>query len=102
MNHVRLGFCRLGSRKTTKNPPSATVASSITTVTARRSSRKCKESRRFLCHSKFSANRSLRPGLIGPKKLRIDLLRPYQVFQLFQARERPVFKDLFRHLNPLE
>src|SRR5262245_18017440 len=56
----------------------------------------------FLCHSKFSANRSLRPGAIGPKKLRIDLLRPYQVFQLFQARKRPVFKDLFRHVNPLE
>src|SRR6516165_7201189 len=56
----------------------------------------------FLCHSKLSANRSLRPGAIGPKKLRIDLLRPYQVFQLFQTRKRPVFKDLFRHVNPLE
>src|SRR5438034_10420298 len=37
-----------------------------------------------------------------PEELRIDLLRPYQVFELFQARKRPVFKDLFRHVNPLE
>ena len=37
-----------------------------------------------------------------PEELRIDLLRPYQVFQLFQARKRPIFKDLFRHINPLE
>src|SRR5437667_10435972 len=30
------------------------------------------------------------------------MLGPYQVFQLFQARKRPVFKDVFRHVNPLE
>ena len=37
-----------------------------------------------------------------PEELGVDLLRPYQVFQLFQAREGPVFKDLFRHVNTLE
>ena len=42
------------------------------------------------------------PNFIRPEELRIDLLRPYQIFQLFQAGEGPAFKDLFRHLNPLE
>jgi hypothetical protein len=34
--------------------------------------------------------------------MRIDLLRLDQVFQLFEARKRSVFKDVFRHVNPLE
>ena len=34
--------------------------------------------------------------------MRIDLLRLDQVFQLFEAHKRPVFKDVFRHVNPLE
>src|SRR5262245_46874071 len=54
------------------------------------------------CYSKFSLHRALRPTLTRPEELRIDLVRPYQVFQLFQARKRSVFKDLFRHVNPLE
>ena len=42
------------------------------------------------------------PILIRPEELGVDLLRLYQVFQLFEARKRPVFKDLFGHVNPLE
>jgi len=42
------------------------------------------------------------PILIRPEELRIGLLGSYQVFQLFEAHKRPVFKDLFRHVNPLE
>jgi hypothetical protein len=38
----------------------------------------------------------------GPEELRIDLLRPDQVFQLFQARKSPALKDILRHVNPLE
>src|SRR4029077_2656353 len=34
--------------------------------------------------------------------MRIDLLRLDQVFQLFEARKRPVFKNFFCHVNPLE
>ena len=51
---------------------------------------------------RVSPNQALRTNFTRPEELRIDLLRPYQVFQLFQAGKRPVFKDLFRHLNPLE
>src|SRR4029453_8451096 len=54
------------------------------------------------CSSNFYLYRALRPNPTRPKELRIDLLRPYQVFQLFEARKRPVFEDLFRHVNPLE
>src|SRR5207249_2510307 len=42
------------------------------------------------------------PLLIRPEKLGVDLLRLYQVFQLLEARKRPVFKDFFCHVNPLE
>ena len=42
------------------------------------------------------------PILIRPEELGVDLLRLYQVFQLFQARKRPVFKHIFGHVNPLE
>src|SRR6184192_3440231 len=45
---------------------------------------------------------SATPIVIRPEELGIDLLRLYQVFQLFEARKRPVFKDFFRHVNPLE
>lgn len=45
---------------------------------------------------------SATPILIRPEELRIGLLGSYQVFQLFEAHKRPVFKDLFRHVNPLE
>jgi hypothetical protein len=38
--------------------------------------------------------------LIRPEELRIGLLGSYQVFQLFEAHKRPVFKDFFRHVNP--
>src|SRR5437773_8233553 len=51
---------------------------------------------------RFSPIKRYAPNFTRPEELRIDLLRPYQVFQLFQARKRPVFKDLFRHVNPLE
>ena len=43
---------------------------------------------------------SATPILIRPEELRIGLLGSYQVFQLFEAHKRPVFKDLFRHVNP--
>ena len=39
---------------------------------------------------------------IVQKELRIDLLRPDQVFQLFQARKSPALKDIFRHVSPPE
>jgi hypothetical protein len=42
------------------------------------------------------------PILTHPEELGVDLLRLYQVFQLLEARKRPVFKDLFCHVNPLE
>src|SRR4029077_15053907 len=45
---------------------------------------------------------SATPILIRPEELGIDLLRLYQVFQLFEALKRPAFKDVFRHVNPLE
>jgi len=45
---------------------------------------------------------SAAPIIIRPEELAVNLLRPYQVFQLFEAHKRPVFKDLFRHVNPLE
>ena len=32
----------------------------------------------------------------------VELLGSDEVFELFQTRKRPVFKDLFRHVNPLE
>ena len=51
--------------------------------------------------AQFSSYQALHASA-RPEELRVDLLRPYQVFQLFQARKRPVFKDLFRHVNPLE
>jgi hypothetical protein len=35
------------------------------------------------CYSKFYLYRALRPTVSRPEELRIDLLRPYQVFQLF-------------------
>jgi len=45
---------------------------------------------------------SAAPIIIRPEELAVNLLRPYQVFQLFEARKRPVFKDIFRHVDPLE
>src|SRR5262249_10270970 len=51
---------------------------------------------------KMFVKATLRPSLSCPEELRIDLLRPYQVFQLFQASKRPVFEDLSRHVNPLK
>jgi hypothetical protein len=45
---------------------------------------------------------SATPILIRPEELGVDLLRLYQVFQLLEACKRPVFKDVFRHVNPLE
>ena len=45
---------------------------------------------------------SATPILIRPEELGVDLLRLYQVFQLFEARKRPVFKDVFCHVNLLE
>jgi hypothetical protein len=42
------------------------------------------------------------PILNRPEQLRFGLLGSYQVFQLFEVHKRPVFKDLFRHVNPLE
>src|SRR5881394_154503 len=45
---------------------------------------------------------SATPIVIRPEELGIDLLRLYQIFQLFEARKRPVFKDVFRHINSLE
>ncbi len=56
----------------------------------------------FPRHLKIFRSSSDTGRFIFPEELRIDLLRPYQVFQLFQARKRPVFKDLFRHVNPFE
>src|SRR6266536_3015604 len=53
------------------------------------------------CHSKLASSQALHASA-RPEKLRIDLLRLYQVFQLFETRKRPVFKDLFRHVNPFE
>src|SRR5207247_6814849 len=51
---------------------------------------------------RFSPIKRYAPNFTRPEELRIDLLRPYQVFQLFQAGERPVFKVFFRHLNALK
>jgi hypothetical protein len=45
---------------------------------------------------------SATPILIRPEELGVNLLRLYQVFQLFETREGPVFKDLVRHVNSLE
>jgi hypothetical protein len=45
---------------------------------------------------------SAAPIIIRPEELAVNLLRPYQVLQLFEARKRPVFKDIFRHVDPLE
>jgi hypothetical protein len=45
---------------------------------------------------------SAAPIIIRPEELAVNLLRPYQVFQLFEARKRPGFKDIFRHVDPLE
>jgi hypothetical protein len=45
---------------------------------------------------------SAAPIIIRPEELAVNLLRPYQLFQLFEARKRPVFKDIFRHVDPLE
>jgi hypothetical protein len=46
--------------------------------------------------------RALRRSRIRPEKLGIDLLRLYQVFQLFKSSECPVLENLFRHVNPLK
>ena len=45
---------------------------------------------------------SAAPIIIRPEELAVNVLRPYQVFQLFEARKSPVFKDIFRHVDPLE
>src|SRR2546430_2956998 len=39
---------------------------------------------------------------IRPEKVVVELLGSDEVFELFQTRKCPVFKDLFRHVNPLE
>lgn len=39
---------------------------------------------------------------IRPEKVVVELLGSDEVFELFQTGKRPVFEDLFRHLNPLE
>ena len=102
--------------KAGQTPPSTTVASRYSFLRElqgevlenvsrllRQSSRKAHLRFKLpLCYSKFSLYRALRPTLTRPEELRIDLLRPYQIFQLFQTRKYPVFKDLCRHVNPLE
>src|SRR5215475_6349678 len=57
------------------------------------------------CRAKFPkmyGKSALRRSLIRPEEVGIDLLRPYQVFQLFKTRKRPVLEDLFRHVNPFK
>jgi hypothetical protein len=49
------------------------------------------------------ADRRLRMSRsIRPEKVIVELLGSDEVFELFQTGKRPVFKDLFRHVNPLE
>jgi hypothetical protein len=67
---------------------------------AYRSKHMCALSRPAVIQTCLSS--SATPILIRPEELRIGLLGSYQVFQLFEAHKRPVFKDLFRHVNPLE
>src|SRR5437667_5487798 len=115
MNHIcfeRSSSWR--SAKAAENPPSTMVPPSISPGTAGRSSRKCTASRRFLIAQRTICalsrpvviqtflSSSATPILIRPEELGVDLLRLYQVFQLLEARKRPVFKDFFRHVNPLE
>jgi hypothetical protein len=109
---LTVGF-RPYANKAAKNPPSTTIASSVSPETAWQSSRKCRASRKCLsfkayvrfepsrchsnlpliqCYADFHSSRRTEDRSAGS----------YQVFQLSEAHKRPVFKDLFRHVNPLE
>jgi hypothetical protein len=59
---------------------------------AYRSKHMCALSRPAVIQTCLSS--SATPILIRPEELRIGLLGSYQVFQLFEAHKRPVFKDL--------
>jgi len=49
-----------------------------------------------------SPHQALRLQLHSSRRTEDRSAASVQVFELFQTRKRPVFKDLFRHVNPLE
>jgi hypothetical protein len=77
MNDIVVGFRRLG--RSQKGYKESTTGEGSPLLLLRLLRGEVPENLRyaggFLCHSKLSVNRSLRPGAICPEKLRIDLLR---------------------------
>src|SRR5262249_18705541 len=82
MNDIRCELSSPWQPASYKDPPPAMVVSSVATLTARRSSRKCMASRRFLNHIRNFSLIDRYGSLICPEKRRIDPLAAGIGFQL--------------------